>query len=53
MKKRIAELNEDVQKSQVMDKYGKEHGFNKDETYAWVEQQIKEAEDKIHGLVTV
>ena len=50
LKKRIAELNKDFQGNKVMDKYGKDHGFNKDETYAWMEQQVKEAEDKIREL---
>jgi nucleoid-associated protein YgaU len=50
LKAKIKSLNEEVQQNLIMDKYGKEHGFNKEETYAWVEQQIKEAEDKIHGL---
>jgi len=50
LKAEIDELNKVVQKSEAMSRFGHEHGFNKDETYAFIERRIKENEDRIHEL---
>ena len=50
LKAQIAELNQDVQKNQIMEKYGKDHGFNKNAVNEWIEKTVKDAEDKIRAL---
>lgn len=43
----IEELNRIVQKSEGMERFGKEHGFNRDETYKFIEDKILENEKMI------
>lgn len=50
LKAEIKELNKVVQKSDAMSQFGHKHGFNKDETYAFVENRILENEKRIRAL---
>jgi len=50
LKQEIDELNKIVQKSEAMQRFGQEHGFNKDETYRFIEERILENERKIREL---
>jgi|GEM_PF-6484845 len=50
LKAEIESLNKTVQKSEAMELYGQRFGFNKDETYAFLENKIKENEEKIRAL---
>ncbi|MFH1473035.1 MAG: hypothetical protein ABIF06_01295 [bacterium] len=50
LKSEIDELNRIVQQSEVMEQFGHDHGFNKDETYRFVEESVLEKERKIREL---
>ncbi len=50
LKAEIDELNKIVQKSEAMQRFGQEHGFNKEETYRFIEERILENERKIREL---
>ncbi len=50
LKAEIGELNKTVQQSAGMEKFGAEHGFSKDETYAFVEKKVLENEQRIREL---
>lgn len=49
-KAEIAERNEDVQGSKVLDKRGQEHAYNYNETHAANEARVLEIEKEIHEL---
>lgn len=46
----IREFNQIVQKSETMERFGAKHGFNKDETYAFVERMVLKNENRIREL---
>jgi len=50
LKSEIEDLNRTVQEGTAMSRFGSEHGFSKDETYAFVEKRVAENEAKIRGL---
>ena len=50
LKAEIEELNRTVQMSEAMSRFGHDHGFNKDETYAYIEKKVLENEERIRQL---
>jgi len=46
----IDEMNRIVQKGEAMQRFGKEYGFNKEETYNYIEGKVRENEERIRKL---
>jgi len=50
LKNEIAELNGITQRQEALATFGKDHGFSREKTYAFIEERVKENEDRIRAL---